>query len=156
MLWDSLYEMRPEQSIAIAFCSLSKSINRLSTISSSSSDSIFFLSTHPYSEPDQSSSCPSSHFFTIHFNIILPPIPRSTKLSLSLRFFRQIPVCPCPLHHTCYMLRPSGHVLNCLKISGFLRSAQPNAVSRSVYRYNDACSLRSPLYFPSEIYRFCL
>jgi len=50
---------------------------------------------------------PTSHFFKIHFNIIFPSMPRSSKWSLSVWFPHQNPVCISPIHHTCYMLRPS-------------------------------------------------
>ena len=50
---------------------------------------------------------PTSHFLKIHLNIILPPMPGSSKWSLSLRFPHQNPVYACPLPHTRYMPLPS-------------------------------------------------
>ena len=48
-------------------------------------------------------SMPPFHALKIHFNIILPLKPGSSKCSLSLRFPHQNPVCTYPLTHTCYM-----------------------------------------------------
>ena len=42
---------------------------------------------YPCPDPDQSSPHPTIHFLEICFNIILPSMPRCSKLSLSLRFF---------------------------------------------------------------------
>ena len=50
---------------------------------------------------------PISHFLKIPFNVILPPIPVSPKLSLSLRFPHQTPAYASPLPHTRYMPRPA-------------------------------------------------
>ena len=61
--------------------------------------------TCPYPGPDQSSSCPPSHFLKIHFNIILPSMPGSSKWSLSHRFTHKNPVYT-SLPHTCYIPCP--------------------------------------------------
>ena len=53
-------------------------------------------------------SAPTSHFLKIHFNIILPSTPGSSKWYLSPSFPNQNPVCTSP--HTCYLPTPS-HIL---------------------------------------------
>jgi hypothetical protein len=47
-----------------------------------------------------------SHVVKMHFNIILPSTPRSSKWSLSLRSPHQTLACTF-LHHTCHMPYPS-------------------------------------------------
>ena len=46
-----------------------------------------------------------SHFLEIHFNIILPFKPGSSKWSLSLRISHRNPICTYPLPHTYYWPR---------------------------------------------------
>jgi hypothetical protein len=53
--------------------------------------------TCPYPEPDQSSPSPPTYFLNIHFNIILPSMPGSSKGSISFRFSHQNPVYTSPL-----------------------------------------------------------
>jgi len=48
----------------------------------------------------------ASHFLKIHFNIILPSSPRSSKWSFSLRFSYQNTV-GTSIHRTCHMPRPA-------------------------------------------------
>ena len=56
--------------------------------------------TCPYPELHQSSPCPPSQFLKIHFNIILPSTPGSTKWSPTLRSTQQNPVYISPLTRT--------------------------------------------------------
>jgi len=62
----------------------------------------------PYPEPDQSSSCPTSHSLMIYLNIIFPSTPGYSKWPLSLMFSHQNPVCTSLLPYTCYMSSPSN------------------------------------------------
>ena len=61
--------------------------------------------------PEADHSTPPLLLLKIHFYIILAFTPRSWKLSLSLRFPLQNPVCTCPVPHTCHMTRPSHSYL---------------------------------------------
>jgi len=63
--------------------------------------------TCPYPEPDQWILCPLSHLLKIHFNIILPCKPVSSKWSLSLRFQHQHLVYTSVLPHRCHMPHPT-------------------------------------------------
>ena len=60
--------------------------------------------TYSCPEPDKSSPHPPN-LFMVHFNIILPSIPRPSKHSLSFMFSNKNPVCITLLPHTCYMPR---------------------------------------------------
>ena len=62
--------------------------------------------TCPYSKPNPVHALPS-HFLKIHFNIILPSMPGSSKWSLFLRSPHQNPVCTSPLPRMCYIPRQS-------------------------------------------------
>ena len=48
---------------------------------------------------------PKSHILKIHLNIIIPSMPRSPKLSFSLRFPHQNPIYASHLPNTCYLCR---------------------------------------------------
>ena len=61
----------------------------------------------PCPEPDQSSPFLPSHFLKIHFNIIVPSMPGSSKWSLSPKFPHQNSACTSLLPHICFMLHPS-------------------------------------------------
>ena len=50
---------------------------------------------------------PPPHFLKIHFNIIPPSMPGSSKWSSFLRSPHQDPVCTSPIPHVCYMPLPS-------------------------------------------------
>jgi len=59
---------------------------------------------------------PLTHFFKIHFNIIVSSTSRSSKWSFSLRSPNQDPACTSPVSHTCHKLR----------LSHYSRLYQPN------------------------------
>ena len=64
-------------------------------------------STYTYSEPDQLSPCQPIPLLKIHFNIILPLMPRSSKCPISFRTPNQNPVCSSRGPYTYHMSRPS-------------------------------------------------
>jgi hypothetical protein len=64
--------------------------------------------TCPYPEPDQSISCPPSHFLKIYITVVLLSLPLSSKRSFFLRSPQQNPVCTSPIFHTCHKSRPGG------------------------------------------------
>ena len=59
--------------------------------------------TCPYLDPDQFIPCSLVHFLNVHFNIILPSMPLSSRWYTSLRYPNQNPVCTSPLPHMCYV-----------------------------------------------------
>jgi hypothetical protein len=59
--------------------------------------------TIPYPKKDQPSSWLPIAVLEYPFNMILPFTPRSSKLSLSLRFAYQTPVSTSPLPHACHI-----------------------------------------------------
>jgi len=64
------------------------------------------LATCPYAQPHRSRPSHTFHFLKIHFNIILPSKPGSSKRHHSLRFSHQNPAHTSPLLHTCYITCP--------------------------------------------------
>ena len=60
-------------------------------------------STCPYPDPDQTSPWAQSYFLNIHFNIILPSKPRSSKLLLLSGVHTKIVYTPLlsPIRATC-------------------------------------------------------
>ena len=66
---------------------------------------IVFTTARHLSPPSEreSSPCPLSYFVKIHFSIMLPSTPRSSKWSLCLRFFNQNPLYASHLPHICHM-----------------------------------------------------
>ena len=85
--------------------------------------------TCPYPEPDLSYHFTPSNFSKIHFNIILPSSPGSSKWSLSLRRPHQNPLYASSRPRTCYMPRPSHSgfyhpsvpLISTLKLDVYLR-----------------------------------
>ena len=62
--------------------------------------------TCPYTEPDQSSPCPSFYFLQIHSNIILPSTPGSSKCSLPPCFPIKTLYAPLLSLHTYHITHP--------------------------------------------------
>jgi len=59
----------------------------------------------PYPEPNQFSPCPPFHFLKIHFSVILPYTPSSSKWSLYLSFPGQNSLWNAPLSSMCHKPR---------------------------------------------------
>ena len=91
--------------------------------------------TCPYPEPHQFSPCLTFHFLEIHFNIILPSMPGSSKWSLSLR----LP------HQTLYMPVLSPYVLHAPPTSFWIWSPEQYWV-RSTDHYAHLVVFSIPCY----------
>ena len=63
----------------------------------------------PFSKPDESNRRDNtqSDFFKIHYNLIFPSVPGSTKWSVSCSFRHQNSVCVFLISHMCRIYRPS-------------------------------------------------
>ena len=86
---------------------------------------------------------PPSNLSKIHFNVILPSAPRSSRWSPSLRFPHLNPVCTPPLPHTYYMSCPyHSPWLTCSisvkKIETSLESTRTTAIPLTCVTFNDS------------------
>jgi len=101
---------------------------------------------HP--KPQQPSSCLPNNFFKIHFNIILPSMPWSSKWSLSFRFLHQNPLL-FPIHTTC-----PTHLIHLDLITRIVFGEQYNSWSPSLCTLLQSCvtsSLVDPNIFLSTV-----
>ena len=78
----------------------------------------------------------SLHLFKIHFNIIVPYTPTSSKWHLSLRSPTQSLVCTSSASHTCHMLH-SSH-------SAWFDHRKPNKIFPN-WKHNFSCKKKSTL-----------
>jgi hypothetical protein len=77
-------------------------------------EGLFPHSQQPATDPQESSPCqPHPNFLNVHFNIILPSLPSSSKWSLSIRSVHRNTLCTFPI--SIRARRPAYLNLHCLK-----------------------------------------
>jgi hypothetical protein len=77
-------------------------------------------------------STPLSYFLKVHFNIILPPSPKSSKLRLCFRLPHQNPLCTSPICQTCHILSTNSFFL-ILSPEKYLVSSYDQKVYHAVF-----------------------
>ena len=110
------------------------------------------LATCPYPDPDQSSKRSPIYFFNIHFNVIFPSMPRSSKCFPFLRFSHQIPVCTSPLfiRATCSAHHSFLDSITLITFGDYYRSWSPSLCS--LLHSPVASSLLGPNIFVSTLF----